>query len=213
MNRLAPSPAPEPQAHGADRRDRKRNPAAAVARHAGRARSPRQLDLFRYLLPIVPFLIGYFLVGVHSIAARVRDAGPPAFRIASGCLLFFILIEHGQYIWMKGQEAAPVWIRDGREVRAVTDFVNQRVPAGATAASTNPGLVYLATGRKAVVYIDPDERWAQWQAAGIRYVVALHAVPQPSPALGYSVVFESPRLRLWVSRWLRPNPDTQCQHA
>jgi hypothetical protein len=154
---------------------------------------------FRYLLPIVPFLIGYFLVGVESIAARVRaDAGASAFRIASGCLLFFLLIEHGQYIWMKGQEPPPLWIGDGREVRAVTDFVNSRLPADAKAASTNPGLLYLMTGREAVVYIEPRERWTQWKAAGIRYIVALHAVPQPNPSLGYRVIYESPRLGLWV---------------
>lgn len=154
---------------------------------------------FRYLLPIVPFLVGYFLVGIESVAARVRAAaGPSAFRIAAGCLLFFLMIEHGQYIWLKAQEPPPIWIRDGREVRAVTDFVNQRLPVDAEAASTNPALLYLTTGRKAVVYIDPDERWAQWKAEGIRYVVALHAVPQPSPTLGYRVIFESPRLGLWV---------------
>lgn len=154
---------------------------------------------FRYLLPIVPFLLGYFLIGVESIAARVRaGAGPSAFRIAAGCLLFFILIEHGQYIWMKRQEPAPPWILDGREVRAVTEFVNQHVAAGVPVASTNPGLVYLMTGRKAVAYIEPNERWAQWKAAGIRYVVALHAVPQPNEGLGYNVVYESSRSGLWV---------------
>lgn len=154
---------------------------------------------FRYVLPIVPFLIGYFLAGVEASAARIRaDAGAPAFRIAAGCLLAFLVIEHGQYIWMKSQEPPPAWARDHREVRAVTDFVNAHVPADATAASTNPGLLYLATGRRSVVYIDPDDRWEQWKAAGIRYVVAMHLVPQPSPGLGYRVVYESPRLRLWV---------------
>lgn len=154
---------------------------------------------FRYVLPIAPFLIGYFLIGIETVVAWLRTgAGPSAFRIASGCLLFFLVTEHGRYIWMKTRGPAPIWIEDGREVRAVTDFVNRGIPAGATAVSTNPGLLYLMTGRRALVYVDPGKRWEQWKAAGIRYAVALNGVPPPSPSLGYRVLYESPRVGLWV---------------
>jgi hypothetical protein len=154
---------------------------------------------FRYALPMTPFVIGYFLVGIEAAAARVRaQAAASAFRIAAGCLLFFVIIEHSGYVWRKFNGPSPAWIEDGREVRAVTDFVNQHLPAGASAASTNPGLIYLATGRKAVPYVDPDARWEQWRRAGIRYIVALHDVPRPDASSGYEVLYESPRLGLWV---------------
>lgn len=154
---------------------------------------------YRYVLPLAPFLLGYFLTGIETVAQRLRaGSGCSAVRIVASCLLVLLAAEHVQYLSRKYHGPTPPWIEDGREVRAVTDFVNSHLPPAATVVSTNPGLLYLTTGRKAVVYIDPDERWAQWKAEGIRYVVALHAVPEPSPTLGYSVVYESPRLGLWV---------------
>lgn len=154
---------------------------------------------FRYVLPIAPFLIGYFVIGIETAVSWLRaGAGPSAFRIASGCLLFFLVTEHGRYIWMKTNGPAPIWIEDGREVRAVTDFVDLHLPPGATAVSTNPGLLYLMTGHRALVYVDPGRRWDRWKAAGIRYAVALNGVPPPSPSLGYRVLYESPRVGLWV---------------
>lgn len=153
---------------------------------------------YRYVLPIAPFVIGYFLIGVESIAARLRaGTGPPAFRIAAGCLLFFLGLEHAQYIWLKQQGLVP-WIEDGQEVRLVTDYVDAHLPANATVVSTNPGLVYLLTGRKGVVYVDPVRNWQRWQATGLRYAVALQEVPVPSPSAGYRTRFESPRLKFWV---------------
>ena len=154
---------------------------------------------FRYVLPLVPFLVGYFLAGVGVIATRLRaGAGPSAVRIAAACLVFFLLVDHAQYIWLKTWGPAPLWIEDQREVQRVIAAVHEYLPDGAPAVSTNPGLLYLATGHKAVAYVDPDERWPQWNAAGLRFLVALHQVPQPNPNLGYRLLFESPRLRLWI---------------
>lgn len=162
--------------------------------------------VYRYMLPMAPFVIAYFLIGVESAAARLRaGAGPAAFRIAAACLLFFLLVEHGRYVWLKTQGPSPPWIRDGREVRLVTDYVNAHVPVDATIVSTNPGLVYLLTGRRAVVYDNPVANLRSWRAAGIRYAVALHVVPGPSQARGYRPLFESPRLKLWVKE-LEPTP-------
>jgi hypothetical protein len=154
---------------------------------------------FRYVLPIAPFFVLYFLAGVESVAAQIRpSASSAAVRIAAGCLLFFLLIEHSAYIWLKTQGPSPVWLEDGREVRSVTDFINQKLPARVSTVSTNPGLVYLATGHKAVAYVEPDTRWQEWKAMGVKYAVALHVVPKPSHALGYRLLYESPRLGLWV---------------
>ena len=154
---------------------------------------------YRYVLPIAPFLIGYFLIGVEATAVRLRaGSGSSAFRIAAACLLSFLAVEHGRYLWQKVNGPAPPWIQDGREVRGVTDFMNLQVPGEGASVSTNPALVYLLTGHKAVAYVDPNERWERWRASGIRYAVALHAVPKPSRRFGYQVLYESPRLRLWV---------------
>jgi hypothetical protein len=162
--------------------------------------------VYRYMLPLAPLVIGYFLVGVESVATRLRaGTGPPAFRVAAACLLFFVIAEHGRYIWLKTQGPAPAWLRDGGEVRLVTDYINTHLPADAKVASTNPGLVYLLTGRRAVSYVEPVTNWPHWQRAGIRYAVALHAVPEPNRALGFRTLYESPRLGLWVLETVPPS--------
>jgi hypothetical protein len=155
--------------------------------------------VYRYMLPMAPFVIAYFLIGVESVAARLRaGAGPAVFRIAAACLLFFLLAEHGRYVWLKARGPSPPWIQDGREVRLVTDYINAHLPVDATVVSTNPGLVYLLTGRKAVAYVDPVKNRERWQAAGIHYAAALNVTPRPGRSLGHRLLFESPRLKLWV---------------
>jgi hypothetical protein len=157
--------------------------------------------IYRYMLPLAPFVISYFLTGVESVAARLRaGAAPAAFRIVAGCLLVFVMAEHGRYAWLKTLGPPPLIIRDGREVRLVTDYVNAHLPADATVVSTNPGLVYLLTGRKAVTYVDPVRNQERWQAAGISHAVALHTAARSG---GYQVLFESPRLKLWVTEIAR----------
>lgn len=154
---------------------------------------------YRYVLPLAPFLVAYFLTGVEELASRLRaGCGSPAFRIVAACLVFFLAVEHGRYIWWKLNGPMPAWIEDGREVRGVTDFINLHVPAEGSAVSTNPGLLYLTTGHQAVVYVDSSDRWTEWRANGIRYAVALNQAPEPSLRLGYRVLYESPRLKLWI---------------
>ncbi len=154
---------------------------------------------FRYVLPLAPFVLIYFLTGVETLFARLRaGSGAPAFRIAAVSLLCFLTAEHGQYVWQKLRGPVPPWIQDGQDVHAVTDFVSTHVAPGATAASTNPALLYLHTGHQAVAYVEPRANWSRWHADGIEYAVALHLVPKPSRSLGYRVVYESPRLGLWV---------------
>lgn len=168
-----------------------------------------KVAVYRYMLPLAPFVICYFLVGVDAAAARLRaGTGPAAVRIAAACLLFFLAAEHGQYIWQTNQEPPPSWLQDGRDVRLVTDFVNAHLPADAKIVSTNPGLVYLLTGRKAVVYDGLAASVQRWRAEGIRYAVALHVVPEPSQSEGYRPLFESPRLKLWVKE-LETAPVTE----
>jgi hypothetical protein len=153
--------------------------------------------IYRYMLPLAPFVIAYFLAGVESAASRLRAGlGQPAFRIAAGCLLLLLVAEHGRYAWLKANGPAPLWIQDGREVRLVTDYINEHLPADAAIVSTNAGLVYLLTGRKGVTYVDPVKNRERWQAAGISHAVALNIAARSD---GYRVLFESPRLKLWVT--------------
>lgn len=65
-------------------------------------------------------------------------------------------------------------------------------------ATTNPALVHLATGRKAVAIDSLGGDWAGWRTLGVRYIVFLRAAALPSTAQGaYRVLYRSPR-GLWV---------------
>jgi hypothetical protein len=80
----------------------------------------------------------------------------------------------------------------------VTDWLNQNTTPDDIIATTNPGLVYLATGRKTVVLTDLRKRWDTWRSAGVRYGVSLHVNQRPSEDYGYTLRYESPILRLWI---------------
>ena len=160
---------------------------------------------YRYVLPLSPFLLAYLLIGVDALASRIRAGlGAPAVRVSAACLLVFLTVEHGAYIARKVTGPPPPWIQDGNEVISVAEAASRVMPRESTAVSTNPALLYLLTGHRAVAYVDPvTSNWPRWHAAGFRYAVALHAVPEPPQQLGYEVLHESARLGLWVVE-LRP---------
>lgn len=156
---------------------------------------------FRYLLPLTPFVVFYVLSGIDIIAAAIRRTGTTqmgsAMRISALCVLCLIGADHAQYVWHARLGTAR-WLQDDQDVRAVTDWMNANLPREGAVTTSNPGLVHLLTGHKTVAYVDPRQNWNRWQAAGVRYAVSLHAIGRPPVDLGYRVLYESPRLHLWV---------------
>jgi hypothetical protein len=120
------------------------------------------------------------------------------FRIAAACLLALILLEHGQYINAARSGPQPTWLLGYEEVTAVTDWVRENLPDRSPIASSNPGLVYLATGRRTVALSNPQTHLDAWQQLGIRYAVALHQAEKPPQHLEFRTLYESPKLKLWV---------------
>jgi hypothetical protein len=70
-------------------------------------------------------------------------------------------------------------------------------PGGAV-ATTNPGLVYLATGRKTLAIDNYENNWRRWKASGVRYAVALRPAQLPDSSIGYNLLYQSTRRKLWV---------------
>jgi hypothetical protein len=156
---------------------------------------------YRYVLPLAPFVLFYFLNGIQAIETRFRaGAGSltPASRIIAACIAVMFVTEHVQYIARRHYGPTPLWLRDYRETTAVTDWLNQNTSPDDIIATTNPGLVYLATGRKTVVMTDLGKRWQIWRAAGVRYAVGMYVVERPPESYGYTLRYESPTLRLWI---------------
>ncbi len=142
---------------------------------------------YRYVLPLMPFLLMYF---VHGLAR-------PAARIAVLCLVGLHLLDHTMYLRDRAN-GATTWIADAREVEEVFSWMQDNIHGEAKVASTNPGLVYLRIGRTGVGSGQPLENWEKWRAAGVKYVVALRPIEPPPRILNHRVVFRTSRNRLWV---------------
>jgi hypothetical protein len=157
---------------------------------------------FRYVLPLAPFMVFYFFCGVE----RARAALPPypgwsfgaVFRIAAICIVLLFSVEHAQYIWAARHGPVPSWLKEHHETTALIEWMATHLPGDGHVASNNPGLIYLATGRRGVSMGDARNRWPDWQAIGVRYGVAIHPAPKPPADLGYRVVYESAGRTLWV---------------
>jgi hypothetical protein len=153
---------------------------------------------YRYVLPLAPFVLLYFFTGVDAIVTRGRGVFGAPFRIASAIVLTFLLVEHVQYIAMMRSGSQPPWLRDYEEVKIVTDWMRTNLHRDGAVVASNPGLVYLTTGRKTLGLTNSEARWLEMKRAGVPYGVALTTAETPVDSLGFPVLFRSPRLRLWV---------------
>jgi hypothetical protein len=162
---------------------------------------------FRYTLTLTPFILYYLVTGlgvcVHWIRRRstgLQDSGAPkaAARIAVLSILGLQAVEHVQYIALARQPSSIEWLGDAAEAAALFAWMRANLPDDGLVASTNPGLVYLRTGRRTVASDNPSQNWQRWQAVGVRHMVALRTIDLPPRSLGYEILFVSPRRRLWV---------------
>ncbi len=145
---------------------------------------------FRYLVPAAPYILMFVWLGLR--AAR------PA-RLAMGVLIGLLALDHAGYIHQKLTTGSTPWIADWRDQQELLDWVKQSVPADQGITTTNPALIYLATGRRTVAVDNYDRNWERWKASGIRYMVCTRPFNErPSPALGWRERFSSNRSGLWV---------------
>ncbi len=170
---------------------------------------------FRYVLPLAPFVVFYFLCGLEVISAaiaRSREWGfGGAFRIAAACILVFFCAEHTQYIRSMKSGTPPTWLQEHAEVKTVTDWLAANLTAPGSVASNNPGLVYLATGRKGVSMGNARENWQLWQRSGIRYGVALHPADKPDDSLPCQTLYQTTDGKRWVLELLPRLTESDSQ--
>jgi hypothetical protein len=150
---------------------------------------------FRYLLPLAPLLFIYLVKGAQAMSGR--HAAPVA-RVLLLALIGLNALDHGQYLLQARSERPPEWSADAREVDGLLAWMRDNLHEAGAVASTNPGLIYLRTGRLAVASDDANGNWERWKAAGVRYVVALRFAPMPPASLGYRVLYRTDRQKLWV---------------
>jgi hypothetical protein len=150
---------------------------------------------FRFMLPLIPFLFFYLVIGLQALTRTARAA-----RIVLLCIIGLSLYDHAGYVFYMRGQSEPVrggWVGSAREVDTALAWIRDNLDADGIIATTNPALLYLHTGRKSITY-DDSVRLAEWKARGVRYLACL--IPRELPSRGadpYKVLYQS-SARLWV---------------
>ena len=163
---------------------------------------------FRYVLPLAPFMFFYLVEGVRTatvwcerVANTTRRDPWRVARVVLLCLIGFDVLDHAQYVFdarNADRVGAVDWIGDSREVDALLDWMKQNLVQDGAVATTNPPLVFLATGRKTLAIDGYQDNWRRWKADGVRYAVALRPASLPESPAVYRVLYQSSRRKLWV---------------
>ena len=138
---------------------------------------------FRFVLPLAPFLIAYFIDGSRVIARWLTERFKRDFddfaivRIALFCFIFFFALEHVRYIdiFQTNRSAIPN-VKFGLHLDETCRWMRDNLPENAIVASTNPAKVYLMTNRLAVSGELTEQAWNYWQQRGIRYMAVLRGI-------------------------------------
>ena len=141
-------------------------------------------EQFRLLLPLVPFLSYYLMLGVAALAAAVRklrgnDAGAPRWAAATAlvaAIVAFDLYSHAQYLRRLNDPSSGHALRWQRSFDANERLIRQlgeALPRDAVIATQNPALVHLYTGQKTVASVDPSHAWETWRKIGVRYLAQI----------------------------------------
>ena len=150
---------------------------------------------FRFMLPLIPFLFFYLVVGLQTLTRSAQVA-----RIVLLCVIGLSLFDHAGYVFHMRRQSEPVqggWVGSAREVDTALVWIRDNLGSDGIIATTNPALLYLRTGRKSITY-DAGSQMATWKARGVRYLVCLLPLELPAAGTGnYKVLYHSPA-RLWV---------------
>jgi hypothetical protein len=143
-------------------------------------------EQFRFLLPLIPFLIFYQLMGMRAlfllIARRYGKPKPRAMWTALAAIAWAMAalnVQANVSFIQKQYEARMQWHSDFEENAALFRYARERLPADAVLATYNPALTHLFTGHKTVALGEPAASWEMWKRTNVRYLV--YASPNPLP--------------------------------
>lgn len=159
---------------------------------------------FRFVLPLVPFLLIYIVIGAETLAGwvgRVIGRAVPAYSTARIVLMVFIglnVLDHVQYIAQAyGNPRGGMWKSEAVGIYEVIDWVRAHPDLPGAVAADNPALVFLRSGRKTIAIDSYDDKWERWRRMGVRYVVSLvHGTPLVDARA--ELRFKIPDRNMWV---------------
>jgi hypothetical protein len=164
-------------------------------------------ELFRQVLPFLPFLLFYLALSVeaiHGFYPGLKSLASPGTRLKVmgalvGVILAINLYGNATYLFKLSGSLLerPVAIRVFEENEDLLKWVRERVPLAppndGAIATSNPPLVYLLTGHKTVGSDNPTKYWETWNQLGVRYLVrtqyALRPVQNDSAEAAYKTLY------------------------
>jgi hypothetical protein len=160
---------------------------------------------FRFVLPLVPFLLVYFVLGVETLGGWLgrlhRSLAPAPYSTARIFLMVLIglhVMDHAQYIALTyGDPYGGQWKSEAAGIYQVSGWIRDHASPQDVVAADNPALVYLYTGRHTVAIDSYDDKWDRWRRMGVRYVVSLvHGLPLVDPRA--ELRFKLPDRNAWA---------------
>ncbi len=147
-------------------------------------------ETFRFVLPLIPFVIFYFTMGVRAVSLLLRkgDARRPWLAPAAVVLLVAATNIYGNASYLsKTMDSSdpdrPPWLQIFDEAEAMFKWVDEHVAETDVIATANPPLVHLYTGNKTIASDAPAENWDNWNRLGVRYLVRASVYPEaPDPS-------------------------------
>jgi hypothetical protein len=147
-------------------------------------------ETIRFVLPMTPFVLFYFLMGFRRIHLLLRAKTSTAASWAVPAVVVALVIGihlygNAVYISKKLGDSTfdrPQWLQTFDDAETLFKWVDQSIPENEPIVTLNPPLVHLYTGHKTVAWEDPVKNWESWKQLGIRYLVWVSAFPiAPEP--------------------------------
>jgi hypothetical protein len=150
--------------------------------------APVPSQTFRYWVPLAPYVLMFIWRGLRS---------PRLARLALLIVIGLHALDHAGYLHLK-LTATPEWLARFQDTTELLTWTKENIPADQAVVTTNPALIYLATGRRTVAIDNVQTNWERWKSAGFRYVSSTRPHDDfPSPS-GWRQVFMSTHGGLWV---------------
>jgi hypothetical protein len=149
-------------------------------------------EQYRLLLPLVPFLFFYMVMGVRFFAQlyqKLYEQPKPRGILIPMLIVswFFVLTALYGNIQFINRKYDPVpeyrlrWTAAYDENEALIKYIGENVPKDTVIAAQNPALLHLYTGHKAISSDDPTGAWETWNKLGVRYLARMSPLPLPKP--------------------------------
>jgi hypothetical protein len=160
----------------------------------------------RFLLPLLPWLAFYFLLGAETVVVTGMKARVTPARLAYALVAAMLAVnlysitEHIITTRRAGAGRA-VWLKMFEENETLIRWAGKNLPPDAVMATQNPALAYLYTERKTVGSLQPAKNWDNWKRLNVRYWLQTSYYkqePMSAAEKNYKLLYSTPELDLRV---------------